>query len=133
MKSEIDWNKTLGPLCLWLNEHTGESLYMWAEMSSVLQQHTLWDTQTGNYTTNTKGIKEKKGFLKIVRNMYKWPQMKSGTINMGKECKTMYNKSREICITIHNDKKIGSKQDSIVERQHELKSTFFKMTFFPGD
>lgn len=57
--------------------------------------------------------------------------MKSGTINMGKECKIMYNKSREICITIHNDKKIGSKQDSIVERQHELKSTFFKMTFFP--
>lgn len=106
---------------------------MWAEMSSVLQQHRLWDTQTGNYTTNTKGIKEKKSFLKIVRNMYKWPQMKSGTINMGKECKIMYNKSREICITIHNDKKIGSKQDSIVERQHELKSTFFKMTFFPRD
>lgn len=60
--------------------------------------------------------------------------MKSGTINMGKEYKTMYNKSRKICFTIQNDKEIGSKQDSIAERQHELKNTIFKMTsFFPGD
>lgn len=115
-------------VCVWLNE----SLYMRAKMSSV-HQHRSWDTKQEIIPQMQRAEKKKKCFPKIVMNIYKWPEMKSGPINMGKEYKTMYKKSRKICITIQNDNEIGSKLDSIVERQHGLNSTFFKMTFFPQE